>query len=374
MPSLIVHVSVEHPNAVWGGIGTAIDLLVRAATEEATPTAVLTPLNSALVPALEHPVQDIRTSHGLINGPGDFYYAADRLALGAIISEEMTYLLRRLSTQNALQVIIHNEEFLPLIRALRGARSIDVVYFSHGLAKEEHPGQSRLWDLQRDVHLEAPQIAVASTAQSEAVLEISGRQAFVINLPLAHFVDQEISNKPLPNEILAAGRFVRQKGFDILIKALDMIESPPLCRIIAGHGDAEYERECRGQARDKSIDIVWLPWNNAADLRASLTRTSCLIMPSRFEPLGLLAAESIGLGTPVIGSDVGGLSLLLRAASQVAVPTGVDGPHVQELAQAIVSRTSRRITVQDRRSLEVYNSDRTLANLDSLIRAGEPES
>ena len=68
---------------------------------------------------------------------------------------------------------------------------------------------------------------------------------------------------------------------------------------------------------------------------------SALVMASRFEPLGLLAAEAIGAALPVAGSDTGGLGDLVRASGGVPIPCGPDGPAPEDIAAAIRSLPGR---------------------------------
>jgi len=44
-----------------------------------------------------------------------------------------------------------------------------------------------------------------------------------------------------------------------------------------------------------------------AELAALVAAADCVVVPSRYEPFGLVALEAAAAGTPVVASDVGGL-------------------------------------------------------------------
>lgn len=53
----------------------------------------------------------------------------------------------------------------------------------------------------------------------------------------------------------------------------------------------------------------WMPRN---EFLQAMKRTDILIMPSRYEPFGLVAVEAMEKGKPVIGTDTGGLSEIIQ--------------------------------------------------------------
>ena len=46
-------------------------------------------------------------------------------------------------------------------------------------------------------------------------------------------------------------------------------------------------------------------------LRSLVAAADCVVVPSRYEPFGLVAVEASALGTPVVASDVGGLGEII---------------------------------------------------------------
>jgi glycosyltransferase involved in cell wall biosynthesis len=91
--------------------------------------------------------------------------------------------------------------------------------------------------------------------------------------------------------VLAVGRCVPQKGFDVLAAA-----APPGLRI-AVLGD--------GPGRGADPRLSWLGY--AADPWPHYAEADIVVIPSRWEGFGLVAVEAMAAGCPVIASDVDGL-------------------------------------------------------------------
>ena len=107
-----------------------------------------------------------------------------------------------------------------------------------------------------------------------------------------------------------------------------------------------YEDSLKQLARNKDVTFV----SDATDeVVASLHKSiGFLLVPSvehyqrrdfsRPELLGLVALEALAAGTPVIGSDVGGLGELLKMAGQITVQPGDVPKWHQALSKAAGSR------------------------------------
>ena len=63
------------------------------------------------------------------------------------------------------------------------------------------------------------------------------------------------------------------------------------------------------------------------ELRDMLHRCSCAVIPSLYEPFGMVALEALAAGAPVVASTAGGLGEVLSNTSAAALydPGDVDG-------------------------------------------------
>jgi glycogen synthase len=109
--------------------------------------------------------------------------------------------------------------------------------------------------------------------------------------------------------VLLVGRLVYEKGFQLALEALPrLIERVPGTRfIVAGSGTAE--KDLRRQASDLGLDAhgTFVGWIGD-DVLHSLYRIADLtVVPSIYEPFGLVALEAMASGCPCLVADTGGL-------------------------------------------------------------------
>lgn len=150
--------------------------------------------------------------------------------------------------------------------------------------------------------------------------------------------------EPLPDRYTFGfvGRLLPHKGLHLALEALPAGAS----LIVAGQArDPNYYAELQRLAQGKRVTFI----ADASDeIVASLNKSvRYLLVPSverygtqeyvRPELLGLVALEALAAGTPVIGSDVGGLGEILRAAGQRVVPPGDVAAWRDALARALVN-------------------------------------
>ena len=115
--------------------------------------------------------------------------------------------------------------------------------------------------------------------------------------------------KPDEKLVLLVGRLVYEKGFQLALEALPgLIERVGDVRfLVAGSGTAE--AELREQASQLGLDPhgTFLGWIGD-DVLHSLYRIADLtVVPSIYEPFGLVALEAMASGCPCLVADTGGL-------------------------------------------------------------------
>ena len=127
---------------------------------------------------------------------------------------------------------------------------------------------------------------------------------------------RELGIAPETKVVLYVGSFDPRKGIETLVRAVSRSAVPKadLKLIIGGRWRAG---ESDGKERDRigSIveelglsDITSFPGALSRDLLpAYYAAADVCVVPSHYEPLGLVALEAMACGTPVIASDVGGL-------------------------------------------------------------------
>jgi glycosyltransferase involved in cell wall biosynthesis len=105
------------------------------------------------------------------------------------------------------------------------------------------------------------------------------------------------------------GRFHHKKNLNRLIQAIG--RCPDAVRLrVAGGGEPEYEAELKALAdkRGAASRIEWLGFIDAGRRTDFLSGLDLLAAPSKFECFGLVAAEALAAGTPVLLSPTVGVA------------------------------------------------------------------
>jgi glycogen(starch) synthase len=113
--------------------------------------------------------------------------------------------------------------------------------------------------------------------------------------------------------VLYVGRFFEQKGFDLLPEIFYLLNKrhPDLLFKVIGTGPLE--TAVLDRFKELNIhDFVEVYTFASQDRILKLYReASVVVMPSRFEPFGLVAIECMATGTPLVASNVDGLSEII---------------------------------------------------------------
>uniref|UniRef100_UPI0040535BBE GPR3 n=1 Tax=Homo sapiens TaxID=9606 RepID=UPI0040535BBE len=133
------------------------------------------------------------------------------------------------------------------------------------------------------------------------------------------------------------GRFDRgQKGVDVLLKAIEILSSKKEFQemrfIIIGKGDPELEGWARSLEEKHGNVKVITEMLSREFVRELYGSVDFVIIPSYFEPFGLVALEAMCLGAIPIASAVGGLRDIITNETGILVKAGDPG----ELANAIL--------------------------------------
>src|SRR5215212_2691446 len=202
-----------------------------------------------------------------------------------------------------------------------------LVVTIHATEYGRHPGwvathpQSSTHGVERWMANRAERVITCSSYMREHVADIYGleeRRVHVIpngidpsELVPVDDLDTLRSRFAAPDDklVLLVGRLVYEKGFQLALEALPgLIERIGKVRfLVAGSGTAEYE--LREQAGRLGLDDhgTFLGWIGD-DVLHSLYRIADLtVVPSIYEPFGLVALEAMASGCPCIVADTGGL-------------------------------------------------------------------
>ncbi|MDR1486031.1 MAG: glycosyltransferase family 4 protein [Planctomycetaceae bacterium] len=169
------------------------------------------------------------------------------------------------------------------------------------------------------------------------------------------------------------GRFMPQKGFDILLNALSILACKGYrdrFRLIATRDTHGYLSETINETmRDANVSAMVKFVDLVPDIVPLLLQVDLMVMPSRWEACPLLPMESLVLGVPVVGSDCIGLREVLQNTPSIVVKND----NAESLADGIIKfietqknnnaknyipEAKKRFNVIDaaNKLLEIYNS------------------
>ena len=180
---------------------------------------------------------------------------------------------------------------------------------------------ARYWMRSLIFHLKRLDRFVVLTEEDKASwTELSNVE--VIPDPLAFDIDQV---SPLTSKrIIAVGRYVYQKGFDLLLHAWKKIEQqhPDWELAIYGMGErTPYEQIIDDLMIDRSRCHLY---GSTPDIKKEYLNSSLFVFSSRFEGFGMVLIEAMACGLPVVSFDCpcGPKDIVRHEEDGVLVPSG----------------------------------------------------
>ena len=245
------------------------------------------------------------------------------MRFGAVAPLSAAALLRVMSTFAPHVVHVHgagpNAVYSAALRKLIRA---PIVFSAHGeLRNDAHAGleQSRAlrWGLQAMLRH-----AAAVTAPSRVVLEELGQQfelvAATTVLPNAvdpaEFDIAERSAHRLGPYIFSAGRLVRQKGIDVLVRAYAHARESLAGRRLIVAGDGPEREALIRLSDDLGLDdsVSFVGTVDRERLAELMCGADAFAFPSRQEAFGIALLEAMAAGTPAVAARVGGIPEFAR--------------------------------------------------------------
>jgi glycogen(starch) synthase len=115
--------------------------------------------------------------------------------------------------------------------------------------------------------------------------------------------------EPHEKLVLLVGRLVYEKGFQVALEALPkVIERLPNTRFVVA-GSGTHEEELRRQAKEQGLmeHGTFVGWIGDDVLHSLYAIADVCVVPSIYEPFGLVALEAMASSCPCIVADTGGL-------------------------------------------------------------------
>ncbi len=420
-PRNILILSIEYTPKNNGGMGTQVFELARGIGRSGGHATVMTYTSGK--PEI---TQDQGVTVHLVPATRPVLGGQQAVVQGILsYNKDVIAYVRKLltETQQIPDVInSHNWYTFPAAKTLAEEWNIPVVSTIHGMAEPI----MRWWGRQPDE--QTIQQEAMMFLESDAIIAVSDSlrsiiaatyaipehrlytvhngldyQAFVKERPHSVAKLQKLRQQLAPHNekiILFAGRLNPQKGIDALFEsAAQVIAAYPAVRyIIAGEADLQdyvavvQELVARNpQVQEKVLLLGRIPREQLVHLYQV---ANLALVPSIYEPFGYAAIEAMACGVPVIASDSGGLSEIIRhgktgllvpvmvsedgqrrvdrealAAAQIQLLS--DDAYAQQLGNAgrDAVRSTFHLEAMVQRSLEIYAQ--AIVNTPMTSRTGQ---
>jgi len=373
MKPTVVMLSWEYPPHVVGGLARHVHGLARALARQGVKVHVLTRSGHGL-PA--HAVEDgvhVTRVAPIFQEPPDFRLWACHLNFALL--EAGVSLLERLKGP----VLLHAHDWL-VAHAARGLKHTFRVPLVATIHATEHgrnrgihdQGQQYINDVEWWLTYESWRVIVCSDSMRNEVRHLFGLSADkVVVIPNGIDLSDGEGNDRLPPRsafagdeerlVFHIGRIVPEKGAGILLETLPRLLAQHDVRlVIAGSGPYRHELERRAAqlgVRDRVHFTGYIPDEVA---RALYRYCDVAVVPSTYEPFGIVALEAMAEGAPLVVSDVGGLASIVQheVNGLKALPGHVDS--LAEQIERLLGDTAfaRRLAEEGRRQVrERYSWD-----------------
>jgi glycogen(starch) synthase len=122
--------------------------------------------------------------------------------------------------------------------------------------------------------------------------------------------------------VLFAGRLEYEKGVQTVLHALERVtdRAGPVRFLVAGVGTYNDELRALVERLGLGHRVRFTGFLEEHALRLHYAAADVAVAPSLYEPFGLVAAEAMACGTPVVASDTGGLREILAGGHGLTFP------------------------------------------------------
>jgi glycogen synthase len=325
----VLMVSWEYPPVVIGGLGRHVHHLGTALAAEGHEVVVLSRRPSGTDPSTHPSTDEIAEGVRVVaaaQDPHEFDFGSDMMAWTLAMGHSMVragLAIRNPRGNRKWQPdVVHAHDWLVAHPAVALAEYFDVPLVStiHATEAGRHSG----WvsgPISRQVHAveswlvrESDSLITCSASMRDEITELFGPGLVEIRvirngIDAARWPFAPRRPRTGPAQLLYLGRLEYEKGIHDAIAALPRIRRthPGTTLTIAGEGTQQQWliEQARKHKVLKAVTFVG-HMDHAASVRL-LHSADAAVLPSHYEPFGIVALEAAATGTPLITSNVGGL-------------------------------------------------------------------
>jgi glycogen(starch) synthase len=367
----ILMLSWEYPPVVVGGLGRHVHALARNLVQAGHQVTVAT--RHAPGAPLDEIVEGVRVVRAPEDPPTIPLDTPHLLAWTMAFNHTLTRAALHAADTGDYD-LIHAHDWLVTHTAItmRDHLRVPLVATVHATEAGRHQG----WlpgDLNRAIHsiecwlgTEAERVLVCSKymgREVDALLGVPAAKTAVIpnGVDLPHW-------SPNPAEVAAArsryadsgpligfaGRLVYEKGVQHLLHAVPELRRrhPGLRVVIAGDGPQRAELEATAGHLGLHHEVSFTGFVPARGLSSTMASTDAMVVPSIYEPFGLVALEAAAAGAPLAVSETGGLAEIVEpGVTGLRFPVRDAGALTESVSSLISDRDAARAMADAARTM-----------------------
>ena len=322
----ILHLAWEYPPLVYGGLGRHVGALATAQARAGHEVVVITQTEDEAVDEIVSGVRVIRVRRD----PSDIPFS-ERTLLAWVAGLERSLIRAVVALAREWRTdVIHGHDWMiaHVAAAAQETFHAPVVATLHATEAGRHQGwlptelstaihsvewwlahqattviacsHHMQWEISRLFGVPESRIAVIPNGIDMAEWSTPGTARRLAR-------DRYAAGVPL---IVFAGRLEWEKGIHTLLDAMALLlaDVPDARLVIAGKGGKAEDLAKHAERLDVGDAIRFTGWLPESDLHALVAAADLAVVPSLYEPFGLVALEAAALGTPIVVARTGGLA------------------------------------------------------------------
>jgi glycogen synthase len=315
----VLHLTVEYPPIIHGGLGTAVGGLVHASADAGLDVAVLLVGHTGHVgygPWGDSQSDDV--PFGIAGQP----------PVLSVSWEQAVDVGARLAAAWRPDVLhLHPFWLWPVARAIRDRVGTPIVYTVHSLDRAEYeighgpPECLTQWDLQAESIAGADRVIALTHSERHLIEQYCTDSTGSVRVVGNGIADEPRQERQRPSEapvVLFSGRFVDRKGVRELLAAIpEVLAAAPKTRFVlaGGHRHCTSEEMTRwwlpAELESHRASVHFTGWLTPDELGDWYSAADILVVPSWYEPFGMVVLEGMLHGLAVAAANVGGPAEIL---------------------------------------------------------------
>jgi glycogen synthase len=322
----VLHLTPEYPPVIWGGLGTAVGGLVSASARAGVSVGVLLVGGVLLFGERGYGAwQPVSAEH--ISGEPSIFGPEGVIFFHVPPSDAAEVGIRLIRRWRPDVIHLHTAWLWPIARDIQQRTGTPLVFTVHSLDRAEYefghlPTQ---WHAQEEVIATAARVIALSQSEKELLAQYCPQaqdRVRIVGNGIQDCVEARMAayrrNVPIESPlVLYAGRFVARKGIGDLLEAIpQVLDRAPTTRfvLIGGYGaGGEITRDWLPNALDPyHSQVTFTGWLSPIAVAQWYCTADILVVPSWYEPFGMVILEGMLYGLPIATSAIGGPAEILE--------------------------------------------------------------